>query len=212
MSRPLCTSAHCTRPAMRREVLAAKLGARGVAGLCPLHTIRAVVRVAAQNQGRTAYHSDPEPLAEWITAARSSATLTVGGLTVHDVTLRELAEVTGVTPKTLAELGAGLKTYVHASTCAKLTPWLLTVDPSPRGGTLTVGRNYAKADMAYAPLGTVVVDSRGRAWQLRGKSEYPRWCPAHLKRSTTPPSLDNGSAWPVLVVHIPARVYSRTTF
>lgn len=210
MSRPLCTSAHCTRPAMRREVLAAKLGARGVAGLCPLHTIRAVVRVAVQNQGRTAYHSDPEPLAEWITAARSSATLTVDGLTVHDVTLRELAEVTGVTPKTLAEIGAGLKTYVHASTCAKLTPWLLTVDPSPRGDTLTVGRKYLVDDMAYAPLGTVV-DSRGRAWQLRGKSEYPRWL-THLKRSTTPPSLDNGPAWPVLVVHIPARVYSRTTF
>lgn len=168
--------------------------------------------MTAQTQGRTNYHSDPKPLAEWIAAVRASSAMTVDGLTVHDITLADLAEVTGVNPKTLAELAAGTKNYVHTRTCAKLTPWVLTVDPSPRGQSLTVGRRYGEAALAYAPLGTTVVDSRGRAWQLRGKAESPRWCPAHLKRADTPPSLDNGPAWPVLVVYTPTRIYTRIIF
>lgn len=40
MSRPTCANERCTRPAMRREVVKDKLGARGVSGLCPLHTVR----------------------------------------------------------------------------------------------------------------------------------------------------------------------------
>ena len=190
----------------------AKLGHRGVTGLCPLHTIRAVVKAAAQAQRLVHNHHDPVPLAEWIAAVRAHGTMTVDGLTVHDVTLAELAEVTGVTPKTLADLGAGLKSYVRATTCAKLMPWVLTVDPSPRGQSLTIGRTYDPPALAYAPLGTAVLDSRGRAWQLRGKANTPRWCPAHLKRTDTPPSLDNGPAWPVLLLYTPSRVYTRTTF
>lgn len=212
MSRPTCASEGCARPAMRYEVVKAKLGGAGISGLCPLHTVRAAVMAAAQNNGRVRAHNDPAPLAEWVATVRSSAAMTVGGLTVHDVTLGELAEVTGVTPKTLAELGKGTKTYVHATTCAKLMPWVLTVDPSPRGIALTLGRKYGPPALAYAPLGTAVVDSRGRAWQLRGKAEVPRWCPAHLKRTDTPPALDNGPAWPVLLVYTPPHVYTRTTF
>lgn len=175
MSRPSCVSANCTRPAMRHADVKAKLGAGGVTGLCPLHTIRAVVMASAQTQGRPHAHNDAAPLAEWVAAVRSSATMTVGRLTVHDVTLAELAAVIGVTPKTLGELGAGVKNYVKASTCAKVMPWVLTVDPSPKGTGLVLGRVYGADRMAYAPLGTVVVDHRGRAWQRRGKSEYPRW-------------------------------------
>lgn len=212
MNRPACANERCTRPAMRHEVVTAKLGPRGITGLCPLHTVRAAVMAEAQTQGVVHDYHNPEPLARWVAAVRASATMTVGGLTVHDVTLAELADVTGVTPKTLAELGAGTKTYVHAATCAKLTPWVLTVDPAPRGETLTVGRKYGPTPLYVAPLGTVVVDSRGRAWQLRGKADTPRWCPAHLKRTDTPPTLDNGPAWPVRLVYTPPHLYTRTTF
>ena len=212
MSRPTCANERCTRPAMRREVVKDKLGARGVSGLCPLHTVRAAVMAAAQTQGVVHDYHNPEPLARWVAAVRASATMTVGRLTVHDVTLAELAEVTEITPKTLGEIGAGTKTYVHTATCAKLTPWVLTVDPAPRGETLTVGRKYGPTPLYVAPLGTVVVDDRGRAWQLRGKSDSPKWCPAHLKRGSTPPTLDRGPAWPVLVVYMPPRVYGHTTY
>lgn len=212
MSRPTCASERCTRPAMRREVVKDKLGARGVSGLCPLHTLRAVVMAEAQNHANVAASNDPAPLAEWIAAVRSSATMTVGGLTVHDVTLAELAEVTDITRRTLATLAAGTKTWVYATTSAKLTPWVREVDPAPRGETLTIGRTYGPTPLYVALLGTVVVDSYGRAWQLRGESDTPRWCPAHLKRSNTPPALDKGPAWPVRVVYTPAHVYTRTRF
>jgi hypothetical protein len=212
MTRQHCVHGSCARPAMRHEVVAAKLGTRGITGLCPLHTVRAVVKATTQGGERVRTNNDPAPLSEWVAAVRSSATMTVGKLTVHDVTLAELAEVTELTPKTLAELAAGAKTYVHATTCAKLTPWVLTVDPSPRGQALTIGRKYGPTELTYAPLGTAVVDSRGRAWQLRGKAEAPRWCPAHLKRTDTPPSLAKGPAWPVRVVYTPAHVYTRITF
>ncbi|NEK06016.1 hypothetical protein GR239_36605 [Rhizobium leguminosarum] len=197
---------------MRREVVKDKLGARGVSGLCPLHTVRAVVMAEAQNHRTVATSHDPAPLAEWVAAVRASATMTVGGLTVHDVTLAELAEATSIAPNTLSALAAGTKAWVHATTSAKLTPWVLEVDPAPRGETLTIGRTYGPTPLYVAPLGTVVVDTYGRAWQLRGKSEAPKWCPAHLKRSNTPTALDRGPAWPVRVVYTPAHVYTRTRF
>lgn len=43
MSRAKCLAEACDRPAMRAEAVAYKLGNRLYTGLCPLHTVRAVV-------------------------------------------------------------------------------------------------------------------------------------------------------------------------
>ena len=213
MSRAKCLAEACDRPAMSALSVAAKLGNRLYTGLCPLHTVRAVVMARAQVMGAvSATNHDPAPLAEWVAAVRSSACMTVARLTVHDVTLAELADVTGVAPKTLTGLAHGTKTYVHTATRAKLMPWVDTVDPTPRGQVLQLGKLYGPNELARAPLGVTAVDSRGRAWQLRGKADRPTWCPAHLKRTDTPASLDNGPAWPVRVVYTPARMATRTTF
>lgn len=213
MSRAQCANERCTRLAMKHEAVTAKLGPRAITGMCPLHTIRAVTMLASRNLANL-YNNphDPAPLTEWVAAARASGTLSVGDLTVYEVTLAELAEVTGVAPKTIADIAAGVKQYVQKGTCAKLAPWIEVVDPSPRGVPIKTGHKYGQQAMTYAPLGTTVLDDRGRAWQLRGRSESPKWCPAHLKRYDTPVSLDRGPAWPVRVLYLPAFMFTRTTY
>ena len=77
MSRAKCLAEACDRPAMSALSVAAKLGNRLYTGLCPLHTVRAVVMARAQVMGAvSATNHDPAPLAEWVAAVRSSACMT----------------------------------------------------------------------------------------------------------------------------------------
>ena len=48
MTRAKCVAEACDRPAMSALAVAAKLGNRLYTGLCPLHTVRAVVMARAQ--------------------------------------------------------------------------------------------------------------------------------------------------------------------
>ena len=207
---PTCFTDGCGRPALS-HAKAREIGATLVAGMCPLHTLRAMV-VSAHMDEDSPPHNDPAPFAEWITRARSSGTLSMPGLTVRDVTIFDLAEITGVSRRTLADIGSGNRTYIAKKTCAALMPWVAHVSTAPRSAHLKAGQVcHSPAQLTYAPLGTVMVDAGGRAWQRRGKIDRPVWCAAHRKYRYVAPAVKNGPLYPCHVVFVPARMYTHIT-
>lgn len=211
MTAKTCMTAGCGREAMSHTQAHAKIGKRAILGLCPLHSIRAWVVNGSLTEHYT-YTSNPTAIEDWVEKVRASKSLTLRKLTVRDVTLKELADLTGVVVPTLSRLSRGGNSYVQHATADKLMPWVMMVDPSQQNTTLEVGQSYPAAVLNRAPLGTVIVDFRGRAWQYRGMADYPKWCPAHLYRPGNPRSLSTGPTWPSLVVYTPNQVFTRTKF
>lgn len=220
--RKACTAEGCVTPAMPPAEAKTKLGHEAHLGLCPLHTLRAAIVAKAQGMPKAAteYH-DAAPYTKWVSEVAASGTLTYKGLTVNNLKYTDLTTLTGVHRVTFSRLNNGHLTKLRKPVVNRLNPFVMFADAAPRW-PVEVGTVYPEHGLKYAPLLTVIVDHKNRAWQLRGDARALNptllWSPAHTpetRPSRAPgkhhaPVLD-APAWPAKVVWLPSRVQTTTT-
>lgn len=145
-------------------------------GMCSHHTLAAIVK-GKRRQGEIALEPQPaEEYTQWVSRAHASGTLTVEGLTVRGLSKADIEELTGVSRNALASIASGNTRYVQARTAHKLMPWVIYANPAPAPAAgIRIFGQYKLKDLRGAPLGTVIVDSKGLAWQKHGYSHAGVW-------------------------------------
>lgn len=208
-----CAYGSCPAPALTPDELKRMLGQAPVAGMCKKHTLQSamIAKRTTLPPVKAEYH-DAAPYAEWVNKAAASGTLRYKGLVLNELRQTDLAEVLGVHRVTVSRLANGHLSKVRKPVVTTLNPYLAYVATTPAWG-VSLGQVAGAAELRYAPLGTVVVDYYGRAWQLRGQADAGKWCPAHWPdtRPSRAPGTAHGAKldapnYPARVVHLPARV------
>ena len=187
--------------------------------LCRLHDFRRAVITAYSmvDPGRPdSGYVSAEPYGEFLSKVAASRTLTLGRHRIQDLTLREVAEVMGIDYVTFWSIARGQRQRIQARVALAVDPFKALCGTTPLW-TVKVGQQLTAGVMAkYAPMGTTVVDSQRRAWQLRGASRHtvedrstPTWSPAHPVGVTPVGTVEKGHpAWPATVVWLPPFVTS----
>lgn len=133
----MCQFTGCYSPAMPAEDARRRLAPMNVpTGLCKAHTLGAVMALKAGNLPEvTREYTDAGPYREWVTAALASGTLTFKGLTLHDVTQKDLAAIIGVHRVMLSRLVNGHQTSgkIRRSVVNRMRPFILYVSTAPNG-------------------------------------------------------------------------------
>ena len=206
------TDAMCMMPRCHRRPVSAAFLHKAVptfaaTGMCAHHTLAAVVRSKRRN-GEVVTETQPAAdYRQWVARVHITGTLQVDGLVVRNLTRADIAEMVGVSRNALAALASGKTEVVTYKTAHKLLPWIIYTNPSPQEtNRLRLHTQYPVSELRIAPLGTVVVDSTGLAWQRQGYSHAPVWVPATMQKTISPNTL-KGTAH---VVYLPARRITRS--
>lgn len=181
--------------------------------LCRLHDFRRAVVLAygPVDPKRTATGYQPAaPYAEFLSKVSASRTLTFDRYRLQDLTLRDIAVVLGMDYGTMWAISRGDRSRIQARVALAVDPFRALCGTTPIW-SLGVGQQITASVMAkYAPMGTTVVDSQRRAWQLRGGGHdiegrsTPTWSPAHPVGVTPVGTVEKGHpAWPATVVWLP---------
>lgn len=197
---------------MSPGVVEKRLGRGAVGGLCPLHTLRTAVLVAARTlpvRATAGTEFTPvEPYRVWLNEVLASGTLSYKGLTVRDLRRKQLSELLGIHSVTISKIANGHTAWARSRVHKALTPFMVYCSTQPTW-SVEVGQRVDAAELKYAPPGTGVVDYYGRLWQLRDST----WCPAHPpgKLSRYVEGETYRLQFPARVVYLPPALQADTT-